>query len=54
MQTNDKCQIELLLLDKSTWNHLTVLKKMRSGSFKNVTNKLFAFKSYTKAGFDIK
>ena len=39
--------IELLVLDSSTWNHLTVCKQMSSGSFENnVTYKLFTYKSY--------
>ena len=37
---------ELLVLDCNIWNHLTVCKQMGSGSFKNVTYKLFAYKSY--------
>ena len=28
--------VKLLLLHSNTWNHLTVCKKMSSGSFKNV------------------
>ena len=32
-----------------TWNHLTVCKQMSTGLLKNdVTNKLFAYKSYVK------
>ena len=27
--------VKLLLLHRNTWNHLTVSKKMSSGSFKN-------------------
>ena len=30
-----------LVLDSNTWNHLTVCKQISSGSFKNVTYKLF-------------
>ena len=37
-QMND---VKLLLLNSNTWNHLTVCKKMSSGSFKNVINKMF-------------
>ena len=33
------------MLESNTWNHLTVCKQMSSGSFKNVTSKLFAYKS---------
>ena len=29
-----------------TWNHLTVCKQMSSGLFKNVTYKLFTWKSF--------
>ena len=34
--------VKLLLLHSNTWNHLTVWhkKKMSSGSFKNVINKM--------------
>ena len=39
-------QIELLVLDNNTCNYLAVSKQMRSSSFKNVTNKLFAYKLY--------
>ena len=28
--------IELLVLDSNTWNHLTVCKQMSYGSFKNL------------------
>ena len=28
-------QIELLVLDRNTWNHLTEFKQMSSGLFKN-------------------
>ena len=42
VQTNDWYNIELLMLDCNTWNHLTVCKQMSSGLFRNkVTNKLF-------------
>ena len=30
MQTQDKYLIELLMLDRNTWNHLTVCKQMSS------------------------
>ena len=37
----------LSMLNSSTWNHFTVSKNLRSGSFKNnITYKLFAYKSY--------
>ena len=40
-------QIELLVLDNNTWNHLTVCKQISSSSFKNnVTDKRFVYKSY--------
>ena len=29
-QTNDKCWIELLMLNSNTWNHLTVSNQMIS------------------------
>ena len=32
--------IKLLVLDRNSWNHLTVCKQMISGSLKNVTYKL--------------
>ena len=32
--------VKLLVLHSSTWNHLTVYKKMSSGSFKNVIYKM--------------
>ena len=32
--------VKLLLLHNNTWSHLTVYKKMKSGSFKNVINKM--------------
>ena len=32
---------ELLLLHSSTWNYLTVCKRMSLGSFKNVIYKMF-------------
>ena len=32
------------MLDRNTWNYLTVSKQMSSGSFENVTNKLFVYK----------
>ena len=38
--------VELLVLDSNTWNHLTVFHQMISGSFKNFIYKLFAYKSY--------
>ena len=28
VQTNERCWIELLVLDKNTWNYLTVHKQM--------------------------
>ena len=31
--------LELFILDRNKWNHLTVVKKMSSGSFKNVIYK---------------
>ena len=34
------------MLDNNTWNYLTVYKQMSSASFKNVTYKLFTYKSY--------
>ena len=40
-------RIELLVLDRNTWNHLTVCKEMSFDLFKNVTSKLFTYKSYT-------
>ena len=35
-QTNDWCWIKLLVLDRNSWDHLTVSKQMSSSSFKNV------------------
>ena len=40
-------QIELLVQDRNTWNHLTVSKQMSSSLFKNVTYKLFVYKLHT-------
>ena len=37
---------ELLILNSNTWNHLTVCKQMSTGSFKNVTYKLFVYTSH--------
>ena len=56
MQTNDWYKIELLVLDKDTWNHLTVCKqKNTNNSFENkVTYKLLAYKSYIETRFGIK
>ena len=34
MQMTEKCWIELFVFDSNTWNHLTVCKQMKSGSFK--------------------
>ena len=39
-------QIELFVLNSKAWNHLTMSKQMSSGLFKNVTNEVFADKSY--------
>ena len=50
-------QIELLVLDSNTWNHLTFVQKRAHACFKNVTYKLFAHKSlvyYMHTGFGIK
>ena len=45
-------EIELLVLDNSTWSNLIVWKQISSCSFKNkVTYKLFVYKY---KGFDIK
>ena len=33
------------MLDRNTWNHLTVCKRITSGSFKSATYKLFTWKS---------
>ena len=41
VQTNDRCLIELLVIHSNTWNHLTACKKLSSGSFKNVVNKMY-------------
>ena len=39
--------MKLLVLNSSTWNHLSVCKQMCSGLFKNhVTYELFIYKSY--------
>ena len=38
--------IELLVLDKNTWNHLIVCKQVNSGSFKNVIYKICIYYSY--------
>ena len=38
MQTND---VKLLLLYSNIWNHLSVYKKMSSGSFKNIIKIVF-------------
>ena len=47
VQTNDKHLIKLLVLDSDNWNLLTVCKEMSRFTVKNnVTNKLFAYKSY--------
>ena len=41
------CTNEWIMLNENTWKHLTVCKQMSSCSFKNnVTDKLFAYKSY--------
>ena len=40
--------------DNNTQTHLSACKQMRSGSFKNVTYKLFAYKSYNIQGGMIK
>ena len=37
--------VESLVLHENTLNHLIVWKQMNSGSFKNVTYKLFVYKS---------
>ena len=47
------------MLDNNIWNDSTVCKQMSSGSFKNVTNELFVYKSfifnkYLQIGFDNK
>ena len=34
------------MFDRNAWNHLTVHKQMRSGSFKNVIYKIYFYKSY--------
>ena len=40
-------QIELLVLDSNTWNHLAVCKQMSSGLFRNnVIFKLLIYVSY--------
>ena len=39
-------QMELVVLSSNTWNHWIVGKQMSSGSFKDVTYKLFLYKSY--------
>ena len=43
------------MLDSNARNHLTVCKEMITGSFKNVTYKLFAYQSHThtRIGFGI-
>ena len=47
VQTNFLYWIELLVLDKNTWNHLTMCKQMGSDLFKNkFTYKQFTYKSY--------
>ena len=42
---NDYYQIDLSLFDRNIWNYLIVCKQICSGSFKNVTYKLFAYKN---------
>ena len=39
-------QIQILMLDSNTWNHLPVCKQMSFGLFKNVTYKLVIYKSH--------
>ena len=47
VQTNNQYWIELLVLDRSISNLLTVCKQMISSSFQTVIHKLFVFyKSY--------
>ena len=42
VQTNNWYWIELLVLDRNTWNYVTLCKEMSSGSFENnVIAKLF-------------
>ena len=44
----DCVQIQLLVFDSNTWNHLTLCKQMMSALFKNnVTYKLFIYKYHT-------
>ena len=38
--------VELLVLHNNTWNHLNVCKKLSSGLFKSVIDKLSVNKSY--------
>ena len=54
VQTNDWYQIELLVLDSNTWNHLTGCKQITSGSFKKCYQLTIHKKSYVWTGFDIK
>ena len=39
--------VNLWLLYSNTWNHLTICKKMSSGSFKNVITKMFTNHIYS-------
>ena len=43
-------QIKLLVLDRNTWNHLTVCERMTSASFKNVIYKSYIFDMYISIG----
>ena len=40
------CFENLLLLDRNNGSYVTVFKQMSSGSFQNVTYKLFVYESY--------
>ena len=44
------------MFNKNTWKHLNVCKQMNSNKLirNKVAEKLFAYKSYEKTGFDIK
>ena len=37
-----------IVIDRNTWHHLTVCKKMSSGSFNNVIYKIFTNHTYSK------
>ena len=49
--------MEIYMLDRNTWNYLTVYKSMNTSSFKNVSTKWvykYIFDKLVKKGFGIK